>query len=153
LKGRFGALSFWGHEMTKVADIVKAALQELTVVDEQETPTAEAMRTAIGWLNRMMPRWEANLLALGWSPVTGPDDDLPAPAEAEEAIVLNLALKLRRSYGVPLGDVPDLPSDARAAYATLLRDQEVATPIQPILDAPEPDYYGADRFRSSAWDY
>ena len=139
--------------MTKVTDIVTAALQELAVISESETPTAEAMKSGIDWLNRMMRRWEANLLALGWMDVAGPDDELPAPPEAEEAIVFNLALRLRRSYGVPLADIPDLIKDASEAYSRLLRDQEVATPIQPILDAPTPDYWDADRFRSTVWNY
>lgn len=139
--------------MTKVAEIVREALEHLTVIDGHATPSAEDMAKGIEALNRMMRRWEANLLALGWSDVTGPDDDLPVPPEAEEAIGFNLAMRLRPRYGVPLGDLGDLPRTARDAYATLLRDQEVATPIQPIVEVPTPDWWGADRFRSSAWDY
>lgn len=138
--------------MTKVAEIVRDALEYLTVLDAQATPTAEDMAAGVRQLNMMMRRWEANLLALGWSDVTGPDDDLPVPPEAEEAVGYNLALRLRSRYGIPLADIADVVQMANDGYARLLRDQEVATPIQPILDAPEPDYRGADRFRSTAWD-
>ena len=101
--------------MTKVADIVRDALGHLREIDANEAVEAEDARDAVRALNLMMRRWEANGLALGWKDVAGVDDDLPAPAEAEEAIGYNLALKLRARYGSTLDqDVVALANDGLA---------------------------------------
>lgn len=137
--------------MSKVGEVVQDALQYLGVLDAAGPVSAEDMQTGIRQLNMMMRRWEANLLSLGWNDVDNPDEDMPVPPEAEEAIGYNLALRLNARFKVPLGEIADVIELARSGYATLLRDQEVATPIQPILDAPWADSWGADYFRSSAW--
>ena len=132
--------------MSKVGAVVKDALGYLGVTDPNEDVAAEDMVTALRQLNLMLRRWEANGLSLGWNDVDNPDDDMPVPAEAEEAIGYNLALKLRPHYGVQIA--PDVVEFARVGYNTLLRDQEVATPIQPLLDVPTPDRWGSSRWQS-----
>lgn len=137
--------------MSKVGEIVQDALQLLSVLDANETPEAADMATGIRGLNMMMRRWEANLLSLGWNDVDNPDTDMPVPPEAEQAIGYNLAVILAPRFKIPLSEIADVIKLAQEQYSVLLRDQEVATPIQPILDAPWPDYWGATLFRSSAW--
>jgi hypothetical protein len=98
------------------------------------------METGIEALNAMMQRWEADLLSLGWSPVASPGDELPIPVEAEQPVAYCLAVLLAPEYGVtPLSTVTQ---EANAGLNALLRDQAVATPILPILDAPIPSSLG-----------
>lgn len=102
--------------MAKVADIIRDALGHLRVLDANEAVEAEDAAEAIRALNLMMRRWEANNIMLGWSDVSSPDDTLPAPPEAEEAIGYNLALRLRARYGATLDqDVIDNARDGKAA--------------------------------------
>ncbi len=113
--------------MAKVERIVTRALRVLRVVDATETPEAEDMASGIDALNDMMARWEADGVSLGWAPVEGPADELPAPTEAEEAIRLNLAIALRPEYGFELGQ--DVYMRAEAGLAALRRDVLSANPL------------------------
>lgn len=139
--------------MSEVGEIVRDALQYLGVLDAAGPISAEDMQISIRQLNMMMRRWEANGLSLGWNDVENPNDDLPAPPEAEQAIGYNLAMMLNGRFKIPLGELADVIQFANAGYADLLRDQAVATPIRPILDAPCGDWWGATRWRSTAWFY
>ncbi len=126
--------------MTTVAKAVARALRLIQVIDPTQTVKDQDMETAIEALNAMMQRWEADLLSLGWSPVAAPGDELPVPVEAEQAVAYCLAVLLAPEYGVtPLSAVVQL---ANASLNDLLRDQAVATPILPILDAPIPSNWG-----------
>lgn len=137
--------------MAKVGTIVKDALDYLGVTDVNEAPEAEDMTTGIRQLNMMLRRWEANHLSLGWQEVSNPDEELQIPPEAEEAVGLNLAVALRARYKIPIGEIQDVFRMAKDGYNALLRDQAVATPIKPILDAPEPDHCGANTLRGTVW--
>jgi hypothetical protein len=106
--------------MTAVAVIIRDALSHLKVVDATEAPEAYQLEDAMRALNLMVTRWEASGIALGWVDVTDPDGDLPAPAEAEEALGFNLALKLAPRYGVQPG--ADVVEFARAGKAALMAD-------------------------------
>jgi len=113
--------------MAKVGRIVTRALRLLRVVDATETPQAEDMTTGIESLNDMMARWEADGTSLGWSAVGSPDEELPAPAEAEEAIRFNLAVALRSEYGVPID--PDVFQRAEDGLSALRRDTLTSNPL------------------------
>jgi hypothetical protein len=115
--------------MATVYDIVGRALRLLRVANPNQPLKPADVATGIEALNAMMVRWEANTLSLGWSAVLSPDDTLPAPDEAHEAIVYNLAVKLRPEYGTSLD--ADVIAAARQGYADLLRDQILATPLKP----------------------
>lgn len=114
--------------MATVLDMVGRALRVLRVVDVHDVPEAADVTTAIAALNAMMQRWEANGLALGWSRVTSPDDRLPIPEEAEEAVAYNLAVRLRSEYGIAVD--PDVIALATEGLAALRRDRIVASPIE-----------------------
>jgi len=102
--------------MTQVSSIVRDALLHLRVQDAAEAVDAQAMQDAIRALNGMMQRWEADGVSVGWTDVSAPDDTLPAPAEAEEAISYNLAVRLRARYGVAIDpDVIQMATDGLAA--------------------------------------
>ncbi|HHW4673599.1 MAG TPA: packaged DNA stabilization gp4 family protein [Xylella fastidiosa subsp. pauca] len=133
--------------MTKVAEIIRDALGHLRVLDANEAVEAEDAVKAMRALNLMMRRWEANGIALGWSEVASPDDLLPAPAEAQEAIGYSLAVCLRASYGVVLEQ--DVVSAAERGRAMLISDTVHASGVRMQYDLPAAESqrrYGRDGY-------
>ncbi|MFQ6309920.1 packaged DNA stabilization gp4 family protein [Lysobacter capsici] len=111
--------------MAAVADTIRDALSHLRVQDPRQPLKAEHARDGIRALNQMMTRWEADHLSLGWQEVSSPDDEMPVPPEALEAISYNLVLKLRPRFGVVIdGDVIQQATDGLAALrADVLSNQ------------------------------
>lgn len=114
--------------MATVAEIVSGALGLLRVLDATEAPEAEDMETAISALNMMMVRWEANGYSVGWSPVSNPADVMPNVPDADEAIMYNLAVKLRPRYGVSID--PDVFADASRLKSDVLADVFASSPME-----------------------
>lgn len=106
--------------MTAVATVIRDALIGLGVLASTEAPEAQQSEDAIRALNLMMRRWEATGIAVGWVDVTSPDDDLPVPPEAEEAVGFSLQMKLAPAYRVQVR--PDVIEFARAGLAALQAD-------------------------------
>ena len=125
--------------MTQVAQIVTRALRLLRALDANEAAEAMDMQTAIQALNALMHRWEANGLRLNWVDVSGPEDVMPTPSEAEQAISFNLAVTLRPEYGAPLE--PDVVEAAANGLNELRRDNYVARPITVRLNLPCTGHY------------
>lgn len=123
--------------MTTVADFVKDTLGLLQVVDTVQPVKPQDMQAAIRFLNRFMTRLEANSIATGWAPVTSPSEDVPLPEEAELGVMYNLAMVLAPQWGV--SPTAEVMAGAKAFMDDLIRDQAVATPIQPIIMVPTPD--------------
>ena len=135
--------------MTTVAKLVARSLRLIQVIDPSQDVRDRDMGTAIEALNAMLQRWEADLLSLGWSPVSSPEDTLPLPVEAEQAVAYCLAVVLAPEYGVtPLPAVTQL---ANSGMNDLLRDQMVATPIMPILDCPMPQNWDGKTLNGESW--
>lgn len=86
------------------------------------------METGIFTLNQMMIRWEANGYSVGWSPVSNPADEMPNVPEADEAIMYNLAIKLRPRYGVSID--PDVFEEARRLKSDVLADVFASSPME-----------------------
>jgi hypothetical protein len=102
--------------MTQVSAIVRDALLLLGVQDATESVSAQEMQDGIRELNKLLARWEADGVSLGWTSVSAPTDALPAPMEAEGAIAANLALYLQPRYKVPLdANVVQQANDGLAA--------------------------------------
>jgi hypothetical protein len=130
--------------MTKAIDLVARSLRILRVQDSNSVTDPTDYATAQIALNAMMRRMEADGVSLGWQDIVSSQDDLPLPPEAEEAVAYLLAVKLRPEYGSTLD--PDTVQYAKDGLNQLRRDNEVATPLQPILDAPQSLPYGATYF-------
>lgn len=113
--------------MSTVLQIITDALITLRVQDANEDVEAEIAESSLRALNRMMRRWEADGTALGWNDVETLSDPIPVPPEAEQAVVDNLAMLLRASYGVQLD--PDVVERAKVGHDALLRDRLVAAPL------------------------
>lgn len=122
--------------MSKVGEIIAAALREIRVIDPDQNPEPRQYQTAIEKLNRMMQEWEADNLALGWIPVSAPDDDFPADFVTENAVIFNLAVRLRTEYGASAD--PELIDAAKDSYTRLLRLAAVRSPIVQIVRLPAP---------------
>lgn len=120
--------------MSKVADIIRDALGHLRVLDANEAVEAEDAAESIRALNLMMRRWEASGISLGWSDVSSPDDTLPIPAEAEEAIGYNLALRLYARYGATLDQ--GMIDAARDGKAALMGDVALSDGFRLSYDLP-----------------
>jgi hypothetical protein len=125
--------------MTTVADFIRDTLGCLGVVDVRQPVRPEDMKTGIRFLNRLVTRLEANQLSVGWSDVASPSDTLPLPPEAELGVMYTLAIVLAPQYLV--SPSAEVLGGAEIFMADLRRDQAVATPIRPILDAPTPDLW------------
>jgi hypothetical protein len=124
--------------MAKVQQIIGRALRLLRTTDADEPIEAIDFSTGIDALNAMMRRWEANGMPLGWQPVDNPADTMPSPDEAEEAIVYNLATRLRSEYGGTLdGDVIQMANDS---LAILRRDVLASGPL--VAETGLPRRYG-----------
>ena len=114
--------------MATASDIVSRALRLLTVLDPHEAAEAEDFETGTLALNAMCARWEANGMAIGWSPIVNPADDLPCPPEVEEALAYNLAVRLRPEYNVQLAQ--DVIEIAKEGMRALMRDRLVEMPLR-----------------------
>ena len=131
--------------MAKVEAIVGRALRLIGVVDPRQPVQAIDMQTGMTALNAMVRRWEANGLSLGWSDVSAPDEDMPCPPEAEEAIAYNLAAKLAPEYGEQPS--PMVMGAAISGMSDLRVDVAVANPMSPDSGVLG---YGYDT-RSDTW--
>ena len=118
----------------KVAQIINRSLRLLNVLDAAEAAEGEDAATAIEGLNALCTRWEANGLTLGWQNVSNPDDDLPAPDEAELALSYNLALLLAPEYET--NAKPAVVDGAARFLADLRRDRMVTNPLKQVAQVP-----------------
>lgn len=107
--------------------LIARSLRLLRVIDRNEAPEEQEGEDAMLALNKMMRRWEANGLALGWSDISGIHDELPIPPEADEAVTFNLAKRLAPEYGV----VPDqeVLDTARQGLTDLRTDVKNVNPV------------------------
>lgn len=120
--------------MSTVSEIIHDALGHLGVVSATEAAEAWQLEDAMRRLNLMMTRWEASGIALGWVNVDNPDDQMPCPPEAEEAIGYNLALKLRPKYGVEVD--PDVVAFAQSGKSALMADINLRDAARIVYDLP-----------------
>lgn len=102
---------------------VEAALEEIGLADYVFDLSPEQLQSAVRRMDAMIAAWNAIGIRIGYPLTSNPDNtDLDAitgvPDSANEAIILNLALRLSPSYGKAIA----LPTSAaaRMAYNTLL---------------------------------
>ena len=133
----------------KTENLVARALRLIQVIDPLQSVKPQDMATGIEALNGMMQRIEADGIAVGWSPVANPSDDLPLPDEALQGIAANLAIVLSPEYGVT--PLPTVQAMALQGMESLMRDVMVATPIQPILAIPRPEGYNGATLNGESW--
>lgn len=126
--------------MTTVADFARIPFGLLQIVSPQQAIKSQDMATFITVLNAVCRRLEANGLALGWQDVSNPSDALPMQVESQLGVAYQTALTMAPLWGV--NPMPAVVAGAQQYMEDLRRDQAVATPIMPILDAPWPSNNG-----------
>lgn len=125
--------------MTAAAIIVRGALGLLRVVDANEAPEAEDYADGQRALNAMMAAWLVDGWDLGWTAVANPDDELTSPLWADEALIYNLALRLRPFYGSTLDpDTVAIATSGRATVAAYIarKSEEEKHPRVSYCDLP-----------------
>ncbi len=109
---------------------VTQAFEEIGLAAYVYDLTPEQLQSALRRLDAMMAGWNANGIRIGWPIPSNPDNadldqDSGAPDIANEAIYLNLAVRLAPSFGKTVS--ADTKIDADAAYSNLLN--QTAAPV------------------------
>lgn len=97
---------------------VTAALNELGIADYEFDITPEELSSGVRRLDAMMAHWSDMNLKLSYNSGGGPEDDSGVPSVADEAVIMNLAIRLAPSYGKQVA--PTVMAMAKAALNTLL---------------------------------
>lgn len=110
---------------------IEQAFEEIGLAAYVFDLTPEQLQSALRRLDAMMAGWNANGIRIGWPIPSKPQDsdidmDAKAPDIANEAIYLNLAIRLAPGFGKTIS--PDTKSDADSAYSNLLNQTSAPTP-------------------------
>jgi P22 tail accessory factor len=110
---------------------VEQAFEEIGLAAYVYDLTPEQLQSALRRLDAMMAGWNANGIRIGWPMPSTPDTsdidvDTKVPDVANEAIYLNLAVRLAPGFGKVLSQ--DTKSDADGAYSNLLNQTAAPTP-------------------------
>ena len=127
-------------------ELVRIGYRKLGISNEFDVSPDEIIE-AIGDLNRMLAAWLGYGIRLGYAPGNGASEETGIPDVAQDAVAMNLALRLAPGIGkVPS---PDLKRDARTAYLSLLAQKAVLIPVQ----LPATTVAGAGNRRYSRQNY
>lgn len=102
--------------MTTARESIRSALDLLSVIDEDEEPTARQAQDALKALNKMCFGFKAKGADLRWQTV-GLTTALPIAEEFVEDIEYLLALRLAPTYGTQL--TPEVATRATQAMNTI----------------------------------
>lgn len=111
----------------------------------------EEVQVALRRLDTMMAQWAGIGLHLGYLMPTNPGDSSTAdasglPDDANEAVYLNLAVKIAPGYGKTIS--PDTKASARAGYLALLR--KAVQPVEQQMPNTMPRGAGNKPWRATA---
>lgn len=104
-------------------EFIRQAFDELGLASYVYDLTTDQLNSALYRLDSMMATWNAKGIRIGYPlPLTPSDSDIDdlttVPDRANEAIALNLAVRLAPSYGKQVS--PDTKVAAKQAYDVLL---------------------------------
>jgi hypothetical protein len=102
---------------------VEAAFEELGLASYVFDLTPDELQSAVRRLDAMVAQWYAKAIQIGYPLTNSPDNaDLDTqtnvPLTANEAVILNLAMRIAPQYGK--SPSPDTKTGAIAGYQTLL---------------------------------
>lgn len=100
-----------------VATVIKDALQQIVVQASEAPIEADEAQTAIRFLNRLMARFDAEGIDLGYTKVISLGDLVTIPDGAYDGVIYNLSLALAPQYDVPVSI--DLKMLAKEGLKTL----------------------------------
>jgi hypothetical protein len=110
---------------------VEQAFEEIGLAAYVYDLTPEQLQSALRRLDAMMAGWNANGIRIGWPMPSTPqtselDVDTKVPDVANEAIYINLALRIAPGFGKQVS--AETKADADAAYSNLLNQTAAPTP-------------------------
>ena len=111
--------------MATAAKVVERALARILVRQTEAPLEASEIDDSIDMLNDMMTAWDGSGLALGYTIVTSPSDEVTVPDGALMAIKSNLAIQMADEFGWTV--TIQLATSARDSFADLLT-QELTPP-------------------------
>lgn len=123
-------------------EFINRALRLIGKLAQGQSPTAGETTDALSAMNGMLTRWEANGLTMGFSPVSAAGSTVPVPAEINDAVAYNLAIRLAPEYGYPI------PAEVAAIAESTLRDLQRDATSVPRLDTGTPRTRGVFDFNS-----
>lgn len=111
--------------------IIEQAFEEIGLASYVFDLTADQLQSALRRLDLMVSSWYTKNIRIGYPLPQSPDEShidqqIDTPMQANEALILNLAVRLAPSYGKSLS--PDTKMNAKATYDQLLFD--AAAPIE-----------------------
>ena len=114
-----------------VGEVIGSALQEILVQASEAPIDAADAQTAIKYLNRLMTRWDAQGLSLGYSIVSSLSDYVTIPDGAIDGVVKNLAISLHSQYSSPGTPIPvSLIQEAREGLDAI---RDITVDVGPSL--------------------
>jgi hypothetical protein len=119
--------------------IIEQAFEEMGLASYVFDLTADQLESALRRLDLMVASWYTKNIRIGYPLPLNPQDSnidqqVDTPMPANEALVLNLAVRLAPSYGKSLS--PDTKANAKLTYDQLLI--QAAAPIQLQYDKTLP---------------
>lgn len=110
---------------------IEQAFEEIGLASYVFDLTPEQLQSALRRLDAMMAGWNSNGIRVGWPMPSSPDDsdinvDTKVPDSANEAIYINLGLRIAPSFGKQVS--AETKEDADAAYSNLLNQTAAPTP-------------------------
>jgi hypothetical protein len=121
---------------------IESAYEEIGLASYLYDLTAEQLNSALRRLNSMMANWNANGVRIGWPiPATADGSDLDtdagAPDVANDAIYLNLAVRLAPSHGKTLSvDTKVTPPTPERQFPNTLPRGQGTKPWRTINSSP-----------------
>lgn len=108
---------------------IQSAYEEIGLADYIFDIESDALQTALRKLDAMMGMWDSKGIQIGWPISSEPenadlDTETNAPDAANEAVYLNLAIRIATGFGKVVS--PDTKANAKYAYKELLN--HVANP-------------------------
>ncbi|WP_207791147.1 packaged DNA stabilization gp4 family protein [Allosphingosinicella flava] len=107
--------------MTLRGTIFSDAFEAIGIANYVFDTTAEEQASAARRLDAMMAQWDEEGITLGYTATDGdpqPDVEMTTPAYADDAIALNLALRLAPSFGKE--PMPSVKGEAKRAYGLVV---------------------------------
>lgn len=132
---------------------IDAALDEIGIASYTYDISSPQYTAALRRLDTLMAAWNAKGIRLGYPIPSSPEDSVltdesNVPDNANEAVILNLAVRLAPSYGKTPS--PDTKSAARSAYiAMITRNVELHQKQLPVM----PSGAGNKAYGSVYYDY
>ena len=97
--------------MATVAQVTKAALQNILVQDSESALPADEYQDTIFAMNNMLFAWDADGIKLGYTEVDSLNDDVTVPTGALRGIIYNLAIEMAGQFNAPVA--PGVANAAR----------------------------------------